>query len=159
MVHQLDFSFWTNLFVERYERNGIWKRISERVFTHLELSVRETRGQTPEAIRARKCGLIRGRLDRIRHFRNRISHCEPLRVERIRDPNSLGLLGPRDWLKDPKILQRQRKELYEALEWISPDLRVIAALNDRFDSAFAEGEGQNVWSERIEDLGLGKEEG
>lgn len=152
MLHQLDFAFWTNLFVEKYRKNGIWERIADRVFLHLELDVRETRGQSIDAIRNRKGVLIYERLDSIRHFRNRVSHCEPLHVAGAGNPKHL--LGPRDWLENHVILQRQRKELYEVLGWISPDLRAIAAMNDRFDSAYAEGKGVDVWRARIENFGL-----
>ena len=68
----------------------------------------------PRTLRNRK--LLSRRIERIRRLRNRVFHYEPI------------------W-KTPDLAQRHY-QIHESLDWISPEMRSVMMLCDRFDDIF-----------------------
>ena len=64
VIAELSFGFWTSLFDVRYEQR-LWPWLLKPVFPFM-----------PRSIRTRK--MLSGRLNRIRHLRNRVFHHEPV---------------------------------------------------------------------------------
>lgn len=68
----------------------------------------------PRTLRKRK--FISRRVERIRRLRNRVFHDEPI------------------WNK--RDLEERHHQIDEAPAWISPDMRAVMALSDRFNRVF-----------------------
>ncbi|MGH2559878.1 MAG: hypothetical protein ACRDJH_12500 [Thermomicrobiales bacterium] len=106
LVAELNFGFWSSMFNRPYEE-PLWHADG----AHL---INVTFPNLPRTLRTRK--KISERVERIRRLRNRVFHYEPI------------------WNKTD--LQERHRQIHEALSWISPEMRDVMALCDRFDSVF-----------------------
>jgi hypothetical protein len=106
IVAELTFGFWSSMFNSPYEE----------ILWHANGAVLIDRvfPNLPRALRNRK--KLSQRVERIRRLRNRVFHYEPI------------------W-KTHDLAQRHR-QIHEALDWISPEMRAVMMLCDRFDSVF-----------------------
>ena len=106
IVAELTFGFWSSMFNSPYEEI-LWHANGAVLIDRVFPSL-------PRALRNRK--KLSQRVERIRRLRNRVFHYEPI------------------W-KTPDLAQRHF-QIHEALDWISPEMRAVMTLCDRFDSVF-----------------------
>jgi len=100
VVAELHFGFWTSMFESHYElKTDFLPGGIKKVFPELVKSLHRRK-------------FIKGRLDKIRHLRNRVFHHE--RIIHWKD------------------LTQQHADIIEALGWISPELAEMAQKLDRF---------------------------
>jgi hypothetical protein len=114
IVAELTFGFWTGLFSAAYESHVptnplLWPRLVTPIFPY-----------APRSLRTRR--KLAGRLNDLRHLRNRVFHHEPL------------------W-NNRQLLQRHQ-ELLDVLHWINPDLFDTMIVFDRFPTLYAAGPTQ-----------------
>lgn len=114
IVAGLDFAFWTSLFNDHYE-HLLWRQgnLLREVFP-------ET---TPKSLRTRD--EMAKRLNKIRDFRNRVFHHEP--VCNWRNPSALA------------TVQQQHADILRVLGWISPALVAMVEATDRFPAVYNGG--------------------
>ena len=106
IVAELTFGFWSSMFNSPYEAS-LWHANGAALIDAVFPNV-------PRTLRNRK--LLSRRIERIRRLRNRVFHYEPV------------------W-KTPDLAQRHQ-QIHEALDWISPEMRGVMMLCDRFDDVF-----------------------
>ncbi len=97
IIAELKFGFWTSLFYSHYEQ-VLWRPIIKKVFPQMN-----------RTIRTRKT--LSKRLDKIRKFRNRIFHYEPI------------------WYFN---LEQRHAEILEAIGWIEPAMIELLKPVDQF---------------------------
>ncbi len=106
IVAELSFGFWSSMFNSPYE-TPLWHANGARLLNTVFPNL-------PRTLRTRK--KVSQRVERIRRLRNRVFHYEPI------------------WNKGD--LEQRHHQVDEALSWISPEMRDVMALSDRFDSVF-----------------------
>lgn len=106
IVAELSFGFWSSMFNSPYEV-PLWHANGARLISTVFPHL-------PRTLRTRK--KISQRVERIRRMRNRVFHYEPV------------------WNKED--LASLHHQIDEALSWISPEMREVMALSDKFNSVF-----------------------
>ena len=105
LVAELNFGFWTSLLSGSYEQ-VIWPKLLKPVFPHMPR-------------RARTRHTVAGRMNKIRHLRNRVFHHEPIW----------------HW----KDLRQQHAALEETIRWFEPALSRILPDAHTFDEVHGKG--------------------
>lgn len=100
LVAELNFGFWTALLDSRYEQ--LWRKLIKSTFPGMMNNERNTSN-------------VRARYHKIRKFRNRIMHYEPV------------------W--HMSYLKQMHDEIIEAIKWVSPDLLYLVDI-DRFHDVY-----------------------
>ena len=121
VVAELNFGFWTSLFEQDYEG---------RSASFLPKGIKRAFPLMPKSHHKRKA--IKGRLDKIRKLRNRVSHHE--RIIHWKD------------------LESQHAMIIETIGWIDPDVLHMVQVTDRFASVYQSGTQPYV--DRVKSNGL-----
>jgi hypothetical protein len=106
IVAELAFGFWSSMFNSPYEES-LWHANGAALIDTVFPNL-------PRTLRTRK--KLSHHIERIRRLRNRVFHYEPI------------------WNKSD--LDARHRQIHEALAWISPEMRAVMALCDRFDDVF-----------------------
>lgn len=104
IISELNFGFWTTLLEENHYKILIWRKIFRDVFPSYPLT-----GSIDDAV-----DLVSQKVNKIRSFRNRIFHYEPI-------------INRND-------LEQIRECILEVLNWINPQMYQLTKLFDEYDS-------------------------
>jgi hypothetical protein len=109
VVSELNFGFWVSMLSGAYEAT-IWRPNNSRVLKGAFLNV-------PRPLRQRNTIYVR--YNHLRELRNRVFHHESI------------------WNRP--TLWQEYEQMYEAIDWISPDMVAMCRMVDRFDHFFHNG--------------------
>ena len=112
IVSELNFGFWVSLLSGDYEAH-IWRPDKASV-------LKASFPNIPRAKRQR--GTVYGRYNRLRELRNRVFHHESI------------------WNRP--TLWQDYEAIYEAIDWISPEIVTASRMVDRYDHIFHYGMGE-----------------
>lgn len=103
IISELNFGFWTTLLEEKYYTPLIWRQIFKNVFPHF-----------PHGhIIDNDVPIVSDKINKIRKFRNRIFHYEPI-------------------FNHPDLLT-MRNEILEVIGWINTDMQILSKMYDESD--------------------------
>lgn len=103
IIAELNFGFWTTLLKEKHYRNKMWRSIFSTTFPYYPFS-----HSIDNDVKT-----IAAKIDRIRIFRNRIFHYEPI--------------------FNHTDLFQMHADILEIIGWFSPDLQKLCMAFDEFD--------------------------
>ncbi len=103
IISDLNFGFWTTLLEENHYKTLIWRQIFRLVFPHYPHG----------GIIDNDVYVVSNKVNRIRQFRNRIFHYEPI----INRTN----------------LEQDRNDILEVIGWISPEMQKLSKIYDEYD--------------------------
>lgn len=103
IISDLNFGFWTTLLEENHYKTLIWRQIFRLVFPHYPHG----------GIIDNDVDVVSNKVNKIRQFRNRIFHYEPI----INRPN----------------LTQDRDDILEVIGWINPEMQKLSKIYDEYN--------------------------